>query len=637
MLEDGAATKMNRQIVEHAIAAYQAGDFLRAADSLEIVLNSVVDPDPALLALFGNASYKAGKRTVAAETFLALAKRGGPETARFAELAATLFLATGQVQAIFQHADFLLTAAPQSTGVAFACAKVLTDARDFVRLGAALDRLDRNDDAHIGLMVQGYRSLDQTGRLVDELKAIIESDPERDAVRMFLYFLAQDICDFELQAERDAYLASLDEPALKSLLAREPFHGRLFRSEDERVNTLPGLQYSTLNALKRDRSERRAFSTHEKRISIGYLSNDFYSHATMVLLGEALNYHDDERFDITLLCYTAEGAALEQQRWPEKLRNYIVPVRDLSDEAVANLIDERGIDILVDLKGHTLSARASIVNLSRAPIKVSYLGFPGSIPEMDYDYIIGDQVVTPDFFKDIYPEKLCRLPGSYQCNNSSWRQKPNPVSRADFGLPEDAFVFASFNQTIKITARTMDLWAQVLRNKPDSLFWVMVTGKLRQDNLLAALTARGVAPERVIFASQLRFPDHISRIALADLALDTFPCNGHTTTSDMLWAGLPVVTILGTAFASRVSASLLHAVELGELVADTDEAFVSLASGLANEPERLHAMREHLTRNRESLPLFDTRRFTGNLEKAYEMMAARGRAGLLPDHLDVKE
>ncbi len=628
---------MSRDLLAKAMAAYKAGDLSRAAEMLDVALKGIPTPPSALLALYGNVHYRLKNYSQAADAFLAAAREGGAEAPQFVELAVNLFGIAGRSRPISENIDFLRATCPQSPTVAYACCKVLLHERRLVELAPSIKYLNRDDDAHLGLLVQCYRLTNQLGKLIEELKAILAKDPARDSVRMLLYFTGQDACDYDLQRERDAYLASLDEAALSRFLSFEPLHGRLFRSEDERVNTLPGQQTEVLNAIKVGRDQRRAMPQGKERISIGYLSSDFHSHATMVLLGEALNHHDESRFEITLFCYTAAYAAADQERWPEKLRKWIVPVRDLSDEAVAQMIDERGIDILVDLKGLTLNTRSRIVNLCRAPVKVSYLGYPGSIPELDYDYIIGDPVVTPDAFKDIYPEKLCRLPDSYQANNSTWRQKPAPVARADFNLPEDAFIFASFNQPIKLTERTIDLWSSVLKRTPDAVLWTMASGDLRQHNLRNAFVERGVAADRIIFASQVAFAEHVSRIPLADVALDTFPCNGHTTTSDALWAGLPVITILGKSFAARVSASLLNAAGLSELVADTDEAFIDMAVALANDPERLKIIRTHLIANRETLPLYDTRRFTANLEQAYTMMAERARKGLPPDHIDVVE
>ncbi|MCO6186748.1 hypothetical protein [Rhizobium sp. L1K21] len=626
---------MSREILAEAIAAYQAGDFPKALSGLELVAKGVTAPDAGFLALLGNVHYRLGNRVEAAEAFLAAARQRTAEASQYAELAANLFFTSARHKPIVDNAEFLIEAAPASPSVAYACTKALFQARQRHRLEPFLKYLNRGDDAHVGLLVQCYRVQQRLEDLIAELKAILAADPGRDGVRMLLYFTAQDACDFALQAERDAYLAALEKQAFEAFLAFEPLHGRLFRSEDERVNILPAQQYAHLNAQKRDRAQRRAFSSAQARISVGYLSNDFHNHATMVLLGEALHHHDESRFDISLLCFTPDNAAVDQANWPDKLRKWIVPVGDLSDQATAQLIASRDIDILVDLKGHTLSARPGIVNLSDAPIKVSYLGFPGSIPELDYDYILGDRIVTPDAFKDVYPEKLCRLPDSYQCNNSTWRQTPKAASRADHGLPQEAFIFASFNQAIKITRRTVELWSQILNRTPGSLIWLMAGGDLRRANLTAEFSRHGVAPERIIFTNSVSFADHNNRIPLADLALDTFPCNGHTTTSDMLWAGLPVVTSLGTGFASRVSASLLNAVGLSELVTDSDEDFVALATALADDAPRLKALRDHLSLNRMRLPLFDTPRFTRNLERAYEMMAVRARTGLPPDHIDV--
>jgi predicted O-linked N-acetylglucosamine transferase (SPINDLY family) len=265
---------------------------------------------------------------------------------------------------------------------------------------------------------------------------------------------------------------------------------------------------------------------------------------------------------------------------------------------------------------------------------VTWLGYPGSVPGVGLDYTISDRIVTPDSSKPHYEEKLCRLPECYQPNDSVSRPRPRPARRADHGLPEGAFVYASFNNVYKINREMVAVWADILRRTPDSVFWCLAPVPARA-NLLEAFAAERVDAERLVFAGAIDYAAHIDRVALADLALDTFPCNGHTTTSDLLWAGVPVLALSGESFASRVSESLLSAIGLEEMAVRDRAAYADLAVRLHDDRPLLAFYAERLARNLSSAPLFDSTRFTRHLESAFAAMAARARAGLPPDHIDV--
>ncbi|MBD3838634.1 MAG: hypothetical protein IE911_18455, partial [Brevundimonas sp.] len=273
--------------------------------------------------------------------------------------------------------------------------------------------------------------------------------------------------------------------------------------------------------------KRRPFSATGEKIRVGYLSNDFYCHPMMTLFLRTMASHDTERFELRLFSYTEPHAATKQEEWPEHLRRAVIPVGELSDAAAAACIDAERIDILVDLKGHTMGARLGIVNLCGAPVKATYLGYPGSVTGVDLDYAITDPVVTPDTSKPFYGEKLCRLPETYQAND--WQARPLPafMEREDAGLPEDAFVFGAFNAPYKITPRTLSLWAEVLRAVPDAVLWVLCPLPLARRNLLAALEALGVARHRVFFAERKAGAAHIDRLPLADLGLGRAGIDGH--------------------------------------------------------------------------------------------------------------
>lgn len=440
-----------------------------------------------------------------------------------------------------------------------------------------------------------------------------------------------------------AELSALDEMVRNAMLAGEAWafdnEDPLFNlmwCGDERLNGLIRHMPSGRPFTQDARAARRSQPHHyAEKIRIGYLTNDVSDqHPTMILLQGVLDSHDPQRFDITLFCYTdadlAETDITFRKRYP-----HLVSIRDLDDAAAAALIRARGIDILVDLKGHTRGSRVDLVNLGLAPVQVAWLGFPGTCYGIDCDYIVGDPIVLPNGSEPHFHELFCRLPETYQSNDWRLRPLPPPVSRSSLGLPEDAFIFGSFNKPAKITADVAGLWAEALHAVPGSVLWLLCQPGPARDNFTAHMETLGITADRIFFAPRADYEEHIARIQVADLALDTFPYSGHTTTSDCLWAGVPVVALKGTNFASRVSESLLTAIGLPELVAKDRAGFVELAARLASHPEERAAVRDRLAANRLMAPLFDTERFTRHLESAYETMVMRARAGREPAAFDV--
>ncbi len=353
------------------------------------------------------------------------------------------------------------------------------------------------------------------------------------------------------------------------------------------------------------------------RLRVGYLSADLQEHATMHLMGGVFDAHNRARFAIHAYSYGPAAARDDYRRRVEAVCDGFRDLEAETDASAAALIAADGIDILVDLKGYTNQSRLGIQALRPAPVVVSWLGYPGSLghPRLA-DYLIGDPVVTPLDHAAHYSERLALMPHCYQPNDST-RVIGEKPSRSEMGLPEAGVVFCSFNQSYKITRAMFDLWSRLLQAVPGSVLWLLELEAAARQNLRAAAQARGVEPSRLIFASPMPHAAHLGRLQCADLALDTFPYGSHTTGSDALWAGVPLVGRLGDTFASRVSASLLHAVGLPELVAETDEAFFELALDLATTPAKREAIRDHLARTRALAPLFDTRRFTRDLERLY--------------------
>jgi protein O-GlcNAc transferase len=303
---------------------------------------------------------------------------------------------------------------------------------------------------------------------------------------------------------------------------------------------------------------------------------------------------------------------------------------------VARLIRGLQIDVLVDLNGFTGGGRTGIFARRCAPIQINYLGYPGTSGADYMDYIIADQIVIPQDRRDCYSEKVIYLPDCYLVNDSAAPISDRVVTRRDRGLPASGFVFCCFNNNFKITPQVFNSWMRVLGMVEGSVLWLAAVGPEVARNLRMEAVARGVNPARVVFAERLPLlADHLARLRLADLFLDTLPYNAHATACHALWAGVPVLTRRGETFAGRVAASLLQAMDLPELITDTPQGYESLAVELALDPSRLAEFRRRLAGNRLVRPLFDTERFARHIEAAYRAACERHFAGLPPDHLQV--
>jgi predicted O-linked N-acetylglucosamine transferase (SPINDLY family) len=480
-------------------------------------------------------------------------------------------------------------------------------------------------------LLQKSENIELAMQAATHLLAIEPRHQEAETFRRhFLPYLAR---FDEVRLMRESVLASLVAGDAFSIACELPLD-HLGWCADEAVNARIS-DPKLLPFSATSRAQRHRLPTSQGKIRVGYLSNDFSTdHATMILFRAVIEAHDPAAFDIHLFCYTPEGLRRRDNGFRNRLRN-LVDIGSLDDSQAVALIRSYRLDIVVDLKGHTFDARAGLLNQGLAPVQVAFLGFPGSGTGIDCDYVIGDRVVTPDSSKPHYHEKFCRLPDSYQPNDNVYRPLPQPMRRSDAGLPSDKFVFASFNAIRKVTPAVFDLWMHILKAVPESVLWTLCGDSTARRNILLHASRAGIAEERIVFAKNVEQKQHIARLQCASLGLDTFPYNGHTTTSDKLWAGLPVVTVRGKNFASRVSESLLQAVGLGELVAEDFDDYVKLAVRLAHSPAELEGLRRKLLSNRTRMPLFDTQRYTRHIESAFMTMAQRCRRGEAPDHFDV--
>lgn len=371
-----------------------------------------------------------------------------------------------------------------------------------------------------------------------------------------------------------------------------------------------------------------------KKIRVGYVSANFYDHAVGTLIGQLLESHDRRAFEIFCYCHSPVKSGQRRERI-KRAADHFIDIDALDDLQAAKRIHADGIEILVDLMGYTKGHRLRIFSLRPAPVQVTWIGFAGSAGGRSADYIIADGVVIPPTDDRFYDEKPVRMPVCYQVNDGARRLAEHPMTRSQFGIPEDAVVFCNFNQTAKITPPVADLWAAIMGAVPNSVLWLWSLFDAGTRNLRREMAERGVSPERVHFGATLPDAEHLSRYGLCDLFLDSFPYCGHATASNALFGACPVLTLPGRTFASRVSASLLTALDLKDLIAASPEDYVRKAVALARDAKKRKALKQHLANARATSPLFNGARFAGDIEKAYRIMVKRHRAGAAATAIEI--
>ncbi|MBL8306878.1 MAG: tetratricopeptide repeat protein [Rubrivivax sp.] len=406
-----------------------------------------------------------------------------------------------------------------------------------------------------------------------------------------------------------ASMGLTDDPALQLLAAT--------RFVQEKLPKPPAMPLYTL-APKRT-----------GRIRIGYLSGDLHMHAVGLLTPELFELHDRERFEVTAFCWTPESAQPEFRRQRERIlraMDHHVKLAGVDDVTAARLIAQAGIDVLVDLQGLTSGARPHILQQRPAPVQVSYLGLPGTSAIPGVEWMLADRFVMPPELLPYCTEKPLYLPHCYQVSDRKRDVAPRPA-RSKYGLPDDAFVFCSFNNNHKFTPEMFGAWMRILGGVPGSVLWLLADNDTARANMLAAAATQGIAPERLVFAPRVAPSEYLARFQLADLMLDTFPFNAGTTASDALWMGLPIVTRAGRTYISRMAGSLLHAVGLPDLVTENLADYERLAIALGRTPQRIVSYKRFLAEHGRSSPLFDLPQIVRDIEAEFEKLAlaARGR------------
>ncbi len=462
-----------------------------------------------------------------------------------------------------------------------------------------------------------------------DFERLVQAKPDYPYARGLLLHTRMHCCDWRdfdgLRADIDARLAQGEQ-------ACSPF---VYQA----LGTDPALVQLCSQIYAQDRDPPAAEPVWRgkryghRKIRVGYLSGEFRAQATSYLMAGVYDAHNREQFEIFAFDNGVDDKSPMRARL-EKAFGGITDITRLTDAAAARLIASQEIDILVNLNGYFGHGRNGVFALRAAPVQVNYLGFPATMGTPSLDYLIADRRVIPEGERAFFDEKIVYLPECYQANDVR-RGIGAAVTRTQCGLPIDAVVFCSFNNSYKLTPATFDIWMRILRGVEGSVLWMLESNATMAANIRREAEARGVSASRIVFAPSIPMEDHLARQSLADLSLDTLPYNAHTTSSDALWAGLPVLTCTGTTFPGRVAASLLENVGLPELVTASAQDYESLAIRLGRDRAALGVLKAKLAENRATTPLFNTARFTRHIEAAYRTMWQRSTSGAAPEGFSV--
>jgi protein O-GlcNAc transferase len=610
----------------------QRGDFVEAEPLLKKA--SRVDPkNPQVVFNYGNVLH-ALDRTDEALIWLEKAIALSPKFADAHLNRGAIFLQRFELQSAIAEFDKAIGISPSDAayanrGSAFQRLGLIAEAHD--SYSKAVEIAPSNPHHHFGLS-EILRQLGKHDEAISELETTLELD------RYFPFALGKLVSARRHIAEWRNFeheQIALNE-AVEARVVVDPF--TILQVSSSPAHQLICAKTFVANVAPENCGERLRSSTRPlsgSRLRIGYLSTDFHDHAVAYLMAGIFEEHDRSRFEVTAIsCGPCQGGEM-RNRLKAAFERF-EDARFRSDEEIANLIRQHDINILVDLKGFTDGARPGILARRPAPIQLNYLGFPGTLGAPYIDYIIADRIVIPEGEQHHYAEKVVYLPDSYFPSDAKRRISSNAPTRCEVGLPDDAFVFCAFNKTSKITPTIFNVWMRLLAKTEGGVLWLMDGGPITRENLRRVAAERGVSGERLVFAPRVPPPDeHLARHRLADLFLDTLPYNAHTTASDALWAGLPVLTCIGSTFAGRVAASLLNAVGLSELVTRSLDEYEALALRIVRDTELQMTLKNRLAENRTTYPLFDTRRITRHIEKAFSEIWQRHCAGETPAFLAV--
>ncbi|TWF53365.1 putative O-linked N-acetylglucosamine transferase (SPINDLY family) [Neorhizobium alkalisoli] len=604
------------------------------------VLNKLIDvnKDPRHYALLGATLVKLKMKGEAAQAFQLAGEQASPHRIKYLREAMRLHFSNNDDISLLRVGGRVLQDAIADPEMAILMAGALTR-QEMSGVEAFRKTLAASTNPeHRRFAVRSVKIAQRTPEENQLIIDVFKDNPEDKLIRTAYLTIQRDVNDY---AEIEKY-----EPIVREEIARGNYESVLEEislynirwCDDEKINAIAGAGRGkpvpdAWRAKRRNKPHRWS-----DKIRLGYISADLWTdHAVMKAFRGVLEAHDRSKFEITLFCNATDTNLKDHNSAYREAWGNIVRIRGKSDEEVAELIKAANIDVLIDLQGHTADTRVSVMNHLTAPVHATWLGYPGTVVNTDIDYLICDRTVVPETSSPNYYEKLCWMPETFFPNDAIHRPLPKPVPRRVCGIPDDAFIFSCFHSNWKYTKQTVDLWIRILNQTPESYLFLICRDQLgARANVRKAFLDAGISGDRILFGSRVAdYAAYLDRIALTDLGLDTYPYNGHTTTSEKLWCGVPMLTYKGKNFASRVSESLLNAVGLPEMVCETTDDYVARAVHFYNHHQELKEIRGRLEENRFTHPLFDSERFCRHLETAYGMMVDRAKAGIAPDHFDV--
>lgn len=521
------------------------------------------------------------------------------------------FRATGNTDKAIAYYEHTLTLQPNHARANYNLGMIKKaqgkkgDAIVYLERASACDAAYADPHREMGNILLDF---DLRGEAIESFARAVAIDP-RDTYSLSTKMHQQaQICDWDGVAQDTQLIPSLGLSGSSAI----PWTMLSFEDAPER-HRLRSERRIQLSVRKAERHRFDPPTARPDKLRIGYFSSDINQHAVMSLARRMIELHDRNRFEICAFSYGDKDSSEFQS-----LFDRFYDVQKLDDEEIVTLARKVGVDIAIDLNGHTKGWRPDIFAQGAAPVQMSYLGYPGTTGADFIDYIIADKVIIPNEQRQHYSESVLYLPDCYQANDNQRLIADLSLSRTDVGLPEHGFVFACFNSSYKITVEEFDIWMRLLANVDGSVLWLYRNNDLAVQNLRKQADKRGMDSNRLIFAENMEAEKHLARHRLAGLFLDTFNVNAHTTASDALWAGLPVLTRMGKGFSARVAGSLLHAIGLPELAVNTSEAYETMALDLATNPEKLADVKKRLAENRLTKALFDTESFVHHVEAGYD-------------------
>ncbi len=521
---------------------------------------------------------------------------------------------------------------------------VLHDLEDFEAAVASYAQAIAVDRYHAPSMASRALALQRLGRLPEAIKdyeRLIDLAPKTPFALGRLVHAKMLACDW---SNWSGLIEALGRGVEEGQPVAEPFgyqaissseHALLLCAQSYSQRMYPEIRLTDHFEGNKEHSPTSEQGPTDRKIRIGYVCGEFRQQATSVLMTQVYESHDKSRFQLFAFDNGWDDGSPMRKRINAAMSE-VVDISKLGDQDAANAIRSRGVDILVNLNGFFGLSRTALFAQRAAPVQVNYLGFPGTMGCRYMDYLIADAVVVPESSRQYYSEAIAYLPGCYQPNDGRREISSRQFSRAELGLPQHGFVFCCFNNNYKITPEMFDCWMRILESTDGSVLWLLQDNEHAASNLKHQATVRGIHPDRLVFAPRMPLPEHLARHRLADLFLDTLPYNAHTTASDALWAGLPLLTCLGTTFPGRVAASLLTAVGLDALIVNSLTQYQEKAIALASSPALLARYREHLAEHRSTSPLFDAARFTKALEQVFGVMRQRVLSGERPSAIRIK-